>query len=943
MSEPESPQSPSPELGGLGAADLILRGLQSGPRDAGPWPPPTPEEVARMLPQYRIDSLLGRGGMGAVYRGVQDSLDRPVAIKLLPSTIADADFVARFRREAKTLAKLQHPGIVSVFDFGQTSEGHLYFVMEFVDGTDLARILRCPGLRPEQALELITQVCDALHYAHRMGVIHRDIKPSNILITKDGRAKVADFGLARPVGEDASVITSTPQIMGTPAYMAPGQKLGHADHRSDIYALGVMLYEMLTGKRPSSIFDPPSVKVQVDVRLDQVVLKALQQEPERRYQEASEMKQDVDSIRSTPPPEPAAPARHPLRARRVAASFAFAVLTIVGAWLWKNHDAPSAPFQDSAWKNAIDLLPLIDATKDTEHGRGTMQGGELVAQSDTTFLLKLPYQPPEEYDFRITFTPFGDEGPETWQLLCASGRSLTYRMGSRGEHKVFGFLFPDASEVARHAASILPPLEKGRRHTSVVQVRNGQVSSFLDGKPLLNWKAEVADLYGVHEDQSSALSDPTCLGIGCWLSGAIFHSIEVREITGKGTLLRATHGNVANTTPATKDQPFVNSLSMKFVPVPITGGPTDGQRVLFSVWDTRVQDYEVFARETKREWPKPNFEQGPTHPAVNVSWEDAQAFCAWLTERERKEGKLSANEAYRLPSDHEWSCAVGIGALENAGATPASKDQKIGKVYPWGTQWPPPSGAGNYADETAKAARTAPYGHIDGYVDGFVRTSPAGSFEANKFGLHDMTGNVYVWCEDRYDPANEARVVRGACWATGVEPCILSSFRAHFDPKTRADQGGFRCVLARSEGSASASSSSTAASLFTTKITDGKATITGYSGAGGEVEIPSTIDGVPVVNIEGAFYCNGNLSGATIARGVEHIAGRAFAGSGLARVTIPDSVKTIEYQSFLGTKLASVTIPDSVTLISQQAFHWCGNLADVKIGRGVIDIWMWAF
>ena len=215
-----------------------------------------------------------------------------MAIKLLSTEIAaNGRFIAHFRREARTLAKLQHPGIVNVYDFGQTSEGHRYFVMEFVEGTDLHRILHGPGLNPAQALELISQVCDALHYAHSKGVIHCDIKPGNILVTADGRAKLADFGLARPIAEATSVLTGTHTLMGTAEYMAPEQHDGHADQRVDIYALGVMLYEMLTGQRPSGVFDPPSHRVQVDIRrLDGVVLKALQNEPERRYQQVSEMK-----------------------------------------------------------------------------------------------------------------------------------------------------------------------------------------------------------------------------------------------------------------------------------------------------------------------------------------------------------------------------------------------------------------------------------------------------------------------------------------------------------------------------------------------------------------------------------------------------------------------------------------------------------------------------
>lgn len=313
--DPPAPRPPgmpaAPDLHGLDPGELLARGLGSvhPSGGAGAWEPPTPEELGRMLPQYRIESLLGRGGMGAVYKALQRVLERTVAIKLLPAEIAaDEAFVARFQREAQTLARLQHPRIVTIHDFGETTEGHLYFVMEHIDGTDLRRVLRGPGLAPEQALVVVGQLCDALQAAHREGIVHRDLKPENVLITRDGDVKLADFGLARPPADaGAPTLTQTDLIMGTPDYMSPEQHLGarQADHRSDIYALGVMLYEMLTGRRPRGVFDPPSSSMrglQVDVRIDEVVLKALQEEPARRYQQAGEMKSDVERIRTTPLP-----------------------------------------------------------------------------------------------------------------------------------------------------------------------------------------------------------------------------------------------------------------------------------------------------------------------------------------------------------------------------------------------------------------------------------------------------------------------------------------------------------------------------------------------------------------------------------------------------------------------------------------------------------------
>jgi len=256
----------------------------------------------------------------------------------------------------------------------------------------------------------------------------------------------------------------------------------------------------------------------------------------------------------------------------------------------------------------------------------------------------------------------------------------------------------------------------------------------------------------------------------------------------------------AGSTPAnaTKEGPFVNTLGMKFVPVPILGGPTGGQRVLFSVWDTRVQDYEVFVKETKREWPKAGLPQGPTHPAVGVSWDDAQLFCQWLTAREQAAGRLPAEWRYRLPGDHEWSCAVELGATEDAAKLPAEKGGKINDAFPWGTQWPPPAGAGNYAGEELQPALAAgKYAWIRnvlaGYRDGFVETAPVGSFAANRFGLFDMGGNVWQWCEDWLD--KDGHVLRGASWTDYGRGSMLSSARNRYAPGNRGTDHGFRCVL----------------------------------------------------------------------------------------------------------------------------------------------------
>jgi serine/threonine protein kinase len=347
---------PSGALAGLCPACLLKAGAAADTAtDAKrpPFNPPGVAELAPLFPQLEILEFIGQGGMGAVYKVRQKELDRIVALKILPPGIGDDPaFAGRFAREAKALAKLNHPNIVTLYEFGRADlpvsqssasfqpapgtsapEGAgkmpallYFFLMEFVDGVNLRQLLQAGRIAPREALAIVPQICDALQFAHDQGIVHRDIKPENILLDRRGRVKVADFGLAKIVGNDGRAdlpvsqgneaaqqhrptndLTDAGKMMGTPQYMSPEQIAapGGVDHRADIYALGVVFYQMLTGELPGKKIEPPSKKVQIDVRLDEVVLRALEKNPELRYQQVSEVKTMVETITgSSEPNEP---------------------------------------------------------------------------------------------------------------------------------------------------------------------------------------------------------------------------------------------------------------------------------------------------------------------------------------------------------------------------------------------------------------------------------------------------------------------------------------------------------------------------------------------------------------------------------------------------------------------------------------------------------------
>jgi formylglycine-generating enzyme required for sulfatase activity/serine/threonine protein kinase len=663
-----SSSAPTPPEDGFPAGQTgdmrdVLLSPSSGTRPAaapaGPWEPPTAEELQKLLPQYEITALLGRGGMGAVYKGRQIALDRPVAIKILSNQLdeADASFAERFKNEARALGKLSHPGIVGVYEFGEAQGGLLYIVMEFIDGTDVAKMIAKQGrLHTEHAMAITAHVCDALAYAHERGIIHRDIKPANIMVGYDGVVKVADFGLAKMTHTQNSGLTQSGMAMGTLHYMAPeALMLGSAvDHRADIYAVGVMLYQMLTGKIPQGLFELPSLQIPgLDPRYDSIIGKALREDRELRYPRVLDMRHDLDAILTQPVVKVEAAAAKPPAALETQAR-------------------PQRP------------------------------GGQ-------------PYRPPQP---EVIVRTEKKSSPLLWVALIAMSG-------------IAGWL--------------------------VLNKDSGKSSEEPPSAPVS--EAPVAD-----------------------------------DVNPSAITAGAPSATTSNSATATKEMPFVNSLGMKFVPVPITGGPTDGKRVLFSIWETRVQDYEAFISETKRPFPKPRFTLGADHPAVNVDWHNAVAFCEWLTERGHRTGQLSSKDGYRLPTDHEWSCAIGIGDRENAAASPRDKNERMPGVFPWGgSSAIPPTGAGNYAGAEFNGSPT--WLAAAGWKDDFPFTAPVGSSRDDTGGLFDLGGNVWEWCQDWDDPVKGIKVLRGGRWNDPRPESQMSSSRHWLPPSAVSDSAGFRVVL----------------------------------------------------------------------------------------------------------------------------------------------------
>ena len=292
--------------------DVATAASPTNPRPAEP-PHPSVEEIAAHFPDLHIIEVIGVGGMAAVYKARQPKLDRFVALKVLSRELAgDPAFVERFAREARVLARLNHQNIVAVFDCGVAGP-FAYLVMEYVDGVNLRQAMQAGRFASAEVLALVQVVCGALKFAHDQGILHRDIKPENILIDTRGGVKIADFGIAKLVGEKARgnvTLTMEGVVLGSPNYMAPEQfnTPGDVDQRADIYSLGVVIYELLTGELPRGRFLPPSRKSDVDARIDEIVMRTLECEREARYQTVGEVKTRVEAVADSKTESPVKPA-----------------------------------------------------------------------------------------------------------------------------------------------------------------------------------------------------------------------------------------------------------------------------------------------------------------------------------------------------------------------------------------------------------------------------------------------------------------------------------------------------------------------------------------------------------------------------------------------------------------------------------------------------------
>ncbi len=524
---------PRQRLAGLDPVGLMTGGMSAVNANAN-----VNAEV--LVVGFEVVGELGAGGMGVVYLGRQVSLDREVAVKVLTAELAsDPLFLERLEREARVMGKLRHPNIVTVHDFQRLEKGGAAIVMEFVEGGSLRERLReCPeGLPVDEALRIVREVASGLVAAHAAGVIHRDMKPENVLLQPDGTARLTDFGLALPLHESTARLTLTGTTVGTLDYMAPeqfreGQEL---DVRLDIYALGVVAYEVLTGLTPRGHFDSPHrLRPEVSRAVSEAVMRALRPRKEDRFLTVAAFLQALD--------------HDPPRRKRVPLTRwgwgAVAVLLMSGlGWYAKSKwdariaaevgKALPAPSQElppefGPWRDGIAGTRIYE---DVIAGDWTHQNGVLTS-NEQVCLVRLEDELPDVYDVKVTFTRLTGEHSVAVFFQTAQGTGSAeldaWKEGLAGVQVIDG-------ESLQRGYGFRFSLEKGRRYELLLEVRREEVRMSVDGVFQKAFDLRGRRLTVTEPWEWDPALRPAALALGSYQSSTRFEKVEWRSPLSRGS------------------------------------------------------------------------------------------------------------------------------------------------------------------------------------------------------------------------------------------------------------------------------------------------------------------------------------------------------------------------------------------------------------------------
>jgi serine/threonine-protein kinase PpkA len=717
------------------------------------------------IPGYRIVRRLGLGGMATVYLGIQRSLGRPVAIKVLATDHTQSEeLVKRFEHEARTIARLDHPHIVSIFDVGRTSSGQIYYTMPYLPNGDLAG----RNLREDQgrALEIVRALADALGYAHEQGIVHRDVKPENVLFDKQDRPMLADFGIALSDSSHQPRVTREGATIGSSGYMSPEQARSQPlDGRSDIYSLGVLCYELLTGEMPFRGPDTLSValahienpvpRLPIMRRAWQPFIdKSLAKRPEARFQSADEVLAALDAIETrVNAPPPRGPARwwggivertvaipRPLRAMAigfliaVALASLLAVLPHVPGPAAAPPEAASGAIAPAAADGNPSALPVPDAAAPApsaaDPAPATTAGQ--TPPVDTELVDRLLAEAKDVAARGRLFLPKGDNAAERY--LAALRADPTRREAVSGIESLFTPLAEratvailhsdiDAARAAIDRAVSLNEEAKLKKSKAFAAFRSSVQRSIEERR------ARVRGIFDVGDLAALAPLLPSLEKLDREQARALKADIDrPATLLSKGGKFRDRSGPELAMVPAQSEDGVRIGYAYALGVTDVTRGAYQRFADATGRPASKCRDSQrLFARSKDLSWHAPGFDQTDDHPVVCVSWNDAKAYTDWLSKR--------TGEHYRLPTQQEWLRAAQASVMASG------------------------CGNGNFSDACE---------------DGYANTAPVGRFPSTRFGLYDVVGNVAVWTADCAEPLRSGdcreHVIRGLSWRDPNEP-----------------------------------------------------------------------------------------------------------------------------------------------------------------------------
>jgi formylglycine-generating enzyme required for sulfatase activity/serine/threonine protein kinase len=751
---------------------------------------------------------------------------KEVSVHFIPNEVAlDPQLIADLRSEFRKAKQLIHPNILRVIDLIEEPDW-TGMVMDTFTGESLTRMLQeQPGgfFDSDAAIRWLQPLLDTLKEVHAIGVVHGDVTPMDMILEPSGHLFMCDFGISRLVTDALRRVNAA----GDNAAYSPADVLDGATPTvaDDVYGLSATVYNLVTGKTPFEAEDIEAeirsgkglaligqrLRAQVRAAMipaqwERAILAGLSPNPADRPQSIAAL-EDLFGTNSTPDTvisetkdskvaggsdvldEDSGREESGVREisrpvgskksltedvtpkKRRGAGLWVAALIVVGLGVGAYFGIPRE-------EKAIDLGG--DGVAEVPKGESVGEGGKPVkgndvpftpplSQEDATKLAALtPGNPKKEGDDSDGgLPPVPPTGPAMRETK--SGEALPPPVPPKPTNDAAANVTPEQLQAAeRKMEALTDRLMRFRDRLKEAEISRAEIEKVLSSFP------------------KSAGKNPQREGLMKQLAEK---DVEIKgiqdsaDVAEKELHIALTDWESLKAAKApTKPEPTENSLGMRFVQV---------GDVMMATHETRVKDYAVFAEETKlkrNHWKSPGFEQTPDHPVVFVSWEDAMAFCRWLTEKEQKAKLLTKNESYRLPYDKEWSDAVGL--PKELGNTAESRDSGNIDHFPWGSQWPPVKGAGNYTGE-----ETGSEVAIKGYRDGFQYTAPVASFPANANGLFDLGGNVWEWCMDAWNVRAKSKVLRGGSWYNGsLQVALLSSCRIHSLPDRESDAYGFRIV-----------------------------------------------------------------------------------------------------------------------------------------------------